>query len=63
VLNRSGLVVYKSLRGPVQAISHFHFSLFSRSSERSSHFSLRTSSSSLCFLEKTKNTDEDSGDG
>jgi hypothetical protein len=44
-LNRSGSGVYKRAKGPVQFISHFHFSLFSHSSERISRFSLTLASS------------------
>ena len=43
-LNRSGSGVYKRVKRPVQSISRFHFSLFSHSSERISHFSLTLAS-------------------
>jgi len=39
-LDRSGSKAYKNMEGPVQFIFHPPFSLFSDSSERSSHFSL-----------------------
>jgi len=39
-LDRSGSKAYKNVEGPVQFIFHLPFSLFSDSSERSSHFSL-----------------------
>jgi hypothetical protein len=45
-LNQTGSGAYKTPNLPVQFISYVHFSLFSHPSERNSHFSLLSWSSS-----------------
>jgi hypothetical protein len=62
-LNQTGSGAYKTPNLPVQSISYVHFSLFSYPSERNSHLSLLSSSSSTAgFWNETAGDDEDSSE-